>query len=335
LRASFLDDRLKAFVQFSFSPSSPELVDVWADYTFRPSVRVRAGQMKVPFTRHRAQSYTQLALADWDPAALRFGAERQIGAMVHDGQRGDGHLNYALGVFSGVNARSAFARGIAEAYGEPLVNRSSFRSAPLPTDLHPEVVGMLGYSTRGMDNAAPTDPEGGGPRLFAGISAAYDANPAETLDFAARAAPELLLKLYHVSLNVVAYAGMFDALNGPLQLGMLGLTSELTYRFHPRFELAGRYSRTDALDALRDDARAHAAERLAEADPADQQALQEQYADAGSMRAEEEVALGFNAYAIGRNLAWQTDVALLRTDRIGSELDTEQVRVRTQLQLAF
>jgi hypothetical protein len=335
LRGSFLDDRLRALVQLSFAPGNPELIDLWTEYVAKPALRIRLGQTKIPFTRHRGQSYAQLPLVEWDPAAVRFGSERQLGAMVHDGQRGNAKLNYALGVFSGVNARVAFARGISETYGEAPGNHSSLRSAPIPTELHPEVVGLLGYSSSNMDNVAVTDPEGGPARFFVAVSYAIDAAPEQTEDFLARLAPELLLKLHHVSLNLVGYGGFFDALQGASGLGMLGLTTELTYRFLPRWEVAGRYSRTDTLDRLRDDARARASRLVDLAAPAEADATREQYADAGRVRSLQEIALGLNVYIIARNLAWQSDLALLHTDGLGAARDEDQVRFRTQLQLTY
>jgi hypothetical protein len=331
LRGAFLDDRLRALMQLSFAPGNPELLDLFLEYTALPFLRVRAGQFKTPFTRHRGQSYGVIALTEWDPAAVSFGAERQIGVMVHDGMRGDGKLNYALGLFAGPNARAAFARGISDTYGETLPNRSSLRAPFTKTELHPEVVGLIGYSSRRMDNVAPTDPEGGPARVFASLSGAIDCAPESTQDFASRLAPELLLKAYHLSLNVVGYGGFFDATQGPWSLGMLGLTTELTYRMHPRFELAARYSRTDTLDRLRDDARTRAASIIASADPDDSEALNDQYAEAGRVRSQQEIALGFNVYIIGRNLAWQSDLALVRMNLLGTDADTDEMRFRSQL----
>jgi hypothetical protein len=113
---------------------------------------------------------------------------------------------------------------------------------------------------------------------------------------------------------------------------LLGLTSELTYRFHPRFEVAARYSRVDTLDRLRDDARVRAQGIIASADPDDTDALTDQYAKAGRVRSQQEIGLGFNVYIIGRNLAWQSDVALVRMNLVGTDSDTDEIRFRSQLQ---
>jgi hypothetical protein len=337
LRASFLDERLKFFAQFSLASSSPEMVDIWGELAIRPALRLRVGQQKIPFTRHRGQSFTILPMPDWDIASVRFGAERQIGLQVHDNLRGGGHFNYSLGVFSGANARTAFARGVPEVYGEPMPSRSSFRSAPADTPIHPEIAGMFGFSSQGMDPAAPTDPEGGAPRCFVGASGAWDLRPERGQDFAVRAAPEILLKAYHLSLDLIGYAGWFDPARGPASPGMLGLTSELTYRFRPALELSARYSRTDTSSSLRRDARQHAASLIAAAAADDLARLQEQYSGAGKMRSQQEYALGFNVYIVGRSLAWQSDVAWLRTDwnRASPVQTADQIRARSQVQLAF
>lgn len=333
LRGSFLDDRLRTLLQLSFAPGNPEVLDLWTEYAARGWLRLRVGQMKTPFTRHRAQSFANLPLVDWDLAATRFGAERQLGVMLHEGLRGDGHLNYAIGLFAGPNARSAFARGIAEAYAERIPNRSSLSAAATPTELHPALVGQLGYTSKNMDGSAPTDLEGGPLRSFVALNAAVDAAPQRAHDFAARFAPEALLKLHHVTLDLVGYGGLFAADGGSWKLGLLGLTAEATYRFHPRFEVAARYSRSDTLRALRRDAQQRAAAVVAGAAEADRAALTSQYTAAGQTRAQQEIALGFNAYVIGRNLAWQTDLALLRVDRLGQSADSDEVRLRSQLQL--
>ncbi|MFT3921833.1 MAG: hypothetical protein QM778_04805 [Myxococcales bacterium] len=337
LRGSFLDDRIRTLVQFSLSPSSPELVDLWGEYALNPAARLRIGQQKLPFTRHRGQSFTLLPMVEWDIAAVAFGAERQIGFQLHDGMRGDGHVNYSLGIFSGVNARSAFAKGMADTYGESLPNRSSFRSSPLPTTLHPELAGLLGYSSRGMDATAVTDLEGGGLRSFVAISGTWDAKPELGQDFLARLSPEVLLKYRHLSCNLVGFGSMFEATDGRDRVGLLGATLEATYRFDARFELAARYSRVDTPRRLRADARTRAARAIAAAAPAEQADLQDQYANAGMILAREEIGIGFNVYIIGRSLAWQSDVELIRTGKVASA-DVRQddlVRARSQLQLAF
>jgi hypothetical protein len=337
LRGSFLDDRLRALVQFSFSPSSPELVDLWLEYAPVTAARIRVGQQKVPFTRHRLQSFTVLPLTEWDIAAVAFGAERQIGFQVHDGMRGDGHLNYGIGLFSGVNARSAFARGMAETYGESLVNRSSLRSAPPITEFQPELIGMLGWSTRKMDNTAVTDLEGGALRAYAGVSGSWDMRPVLGQDFQGRIAPELLLKWQHLSLNLLGFGSVFEGRTQKTELGLMGATAEATYRIDATFELAGRYSRVETLRDLRSDARARARD-ITEGTSEDERAeLEEQYSDAGMVKHREEFGLGLNVYIIGRSLCWQSDVELLRAARVASaeRVMEDAVRVRSQLQLAF
>ncbi len=335
LRGSLLDDRLRMLLQLSTSPSALELVDLWGEYRLGPALRLRFGQTRIPFTRHRQQSFTQSPLVDWDFASVQFGAERQIGVLVHDGQRGDGHINYGAGVFTGVNARASYERGLADAYAEPLPNPSNLRSPAPPADVHPELVGHVGYSSRGMDPIAPTDPEGGPPRFFVGASAAWDADPVAARDFALRFAPELLLKVRHLALDLVWYAGFFEPTESDgIEAGKFGLTAEAAYRFHPKVEVSARYSRACDREPLRGDARARADRIIAAADPADQAALTERYADAGMVRNRQETALGLNVYLVGRSLALQTDLGLLRTLRVGPD-DEDEIRWRTQLQLAF
>ncbi|MBC7174392.1 MAG: hypothetical protein H5U40_18240, partial [Polyangiaceae bacterium] len=317
------------------SPASLEVIDVWAEQLILPALSVRVGQFRVPFTRHRQMSYANLALVDWDAASIRFGAERQLGMMVHNGAPSDSRIHYNVGVFTGVNARAAFARGMAETYGEVLPNPSNLRSpAPAP-ELHPELVANVGYATRAMDVSTQTDAEGGPPRIYVGLSAAWDAQPDLGLDFAMRIAPEALIKLHHLTIDAVGYLGISERSDGGHSAGSLGANVDVAYRFHRRAEVAARYSRVDTLEELRDDARARAEAIVAAADPAAQPALLARYADAGRVRNRQEAAVGLNVMMIGRSLAWQSDFGLVHTERTGSDTDEDELRLRSQLQLVF
>lgn len=331
LRGRFFDERLTTRFQLSTAPSSLELMDVWLDYRFSPWARLRLGQFKIPYTRHRAQSFTGLVLVDWSVAAKQFGGERQLGVSLHDGLS-EG-WSYAVGAFTGVNARASFERGLSQIYAEPLPNSSDLTDPAPPAELHPELVVRIAHAAEGIEAKSNSDAAGGGLRHHAGLSATLDAQPAEARDFLLRLAPELLLKAYHLSLNVVAHGGFFRAQSDDWTFGAVGLTAETAWRLHPHLELAGRYSRVDYLQALRADARLRAAELVAGAAAADRADVANGYRAAGGLHSEQEVAIGLNAYIIGDSLKWQHDVAWIHREKDAGGF--HDVRARMQLQVAF
>lgn len=335
VRGNFLDDRLAFLMQLSTSPSSLELLDLSLDGQVREGMRLRVGVFKTPFTLHRFRSFTNLPLTEWDPAAVRFGAERQYGVELHSAPRSEAYVDYSIGAFSGVNSRSAFARGVAETYDEPMPNASNLRAAQPPTSVHPELIGRIGYATAGAEPLILSDARGGGLRGYAGLSAAYDFRPVVTQDFTARIAAEGMLKVEHVTLNAVSYLGFHTPDGGAIALGMVGVTLDATYRALPRLEFALRYSQVATLIGMRRDAQDYVQRLLAVADPADVPGLLADYADAGQTRRVEEYAVGINVPIVGRSLVFQTDLALVRTDRVGTSRDADTIRWRSQVQFGF
>jgi hypothetical protein len=333
LRGSFLDGRLTTFIQLSTSPSSLELLDVAVDGRLRPHASLRVGVFKTPFTLHRNRSYQNLSLTEWDPAAVRFGAERQIGLEVHSVPTNDeGYVDYSVGVFTGVNSRDAFARGIADVYGEVLPNPSNLRSPQPPTEIHPELFARVGYATAGAEPLTMSDARGGPVRAFCALSVAYDVQPIEYRDFALRVAAEGMVKAHHLFVNAVSYLGFFAPGGDGVAAGMLGMDVDVAYRVLPRFELAFRYARVDTLARLRDAARTRADDLVASADFPD--TVAQQYAEAGQMRNTEEYAVGVNVPVIGRSLVFQMDAAIVRFDRLGTR-DDDTFRLRMQVQFGF
>ncbi|MEW5741961.1 MAG: porin [Myxococcota bacterium] len=332
LRGRFLDGRLTFFFQMNTTPAALELIDVWANVRFLEGLELRVGQFKTPFTRFRGQSFLSLSLADWPVFSTHFGSERQLGLLVHDGGGDGSHWVYQVGVFTGVNARASFARGLADVYAEALTNPSDLRTFHGPTSLHPELVARVGHEAAGVHSAQDSDERGGGLRHSLHFSAAWDLRPAYPIDFSARLAPEVLLKWNHVFLDVVAAAGWFKDAAGAVGLASVGENVEAGWRFSPRWEVTGRFSRVDNTDAVRTDALTRAQGLIAAA-PADEQAdVRAQYASAGTPRWRQEVAAGLNVYLLGDGLKWQTDLTWTRTV---SGATTDEVRLRSQLQLAF
>jgi hypothetical protein len=328
------DSRWRLLLQLSLAPIVPELMDLWGEYAFHPRVRLRLGQYKVPLTRFRQQSFARQVLVDWAAATNVFGAERQVGAMLHDGLGYEAGLSYAVGVFTGINARASFETGMARAYGEPMDNPSDLRG-PAPVDrFQPEIVMQLAHSAPGIDARTTSDARRTPWRHSVGLSVAWDIDPAPQ-DFALRLAPELLVKHRGLGFNLVGYLGLFDKAGGTVGLGVAGITAELCWRLLPRWEIATRYSRSHWLVDLRRAARQRA-DRLIAAAPAgdEREALAAQHATTGLLLGEHELALGLNVYLVGHSLKWQSDLAWLRSEQTTPD-DRDALRFRTQLQLAF
>lgn len=331
LRGRFFDERLTTRLQLSTAPNSLELMDYWVEYRFLPDLRLRLGQYKIPYTRHREQSFSRLVLVDWSTATRRFGAERQLGLMLHNGLS-EG-WSYGLGVFTGVNARSAFETALSTSYAEPLPNPSDLRDPAPPAEVHPEAVLRVAHSAEGIAAETNTDAAGGPLRHHASLSATWDAQPTDAQDFVLRVAPELLLKAYHVSLNVVGHGGFFAATSNDLPLGALGVTGEAAWRLHRHVEVSARYGRVDYLEALRDDALHRANARIAAAAPADRPALVAAYSTVGTLQHEQEGAIGLNVYFVGHSVKWQHDFAWLH--RATDRASFNDQRLRMQVQVAF
>jgi hypothetical protein len=319
LRGRFLDGRLRVLAHFAIVPGEAELVDLFADLRIVPQLRLRAGQMKVPFTYHRQNSFVHLATTDWPLTSRHFGAERQIGVMAHGPL--DGGVEYALGLFSGENARGAHARELPRIFGQSPGNPSSFVDARPYAAPHPELVLRIAHRHDAIDPARFFDTEGGGLRHALALSFAWDSGPIPERDYGMRLAPELLLQWEHLSLVVIGYGALFE--DGGLEPGAAGVLAELGWHAHRHLELAVRYARVDFSDALRSAARAFEAQQNPmEPDPS-----------VGTVEARQELSFAVHVLIIGRSLAWQSDVTWLRQTLDGGARD--DLRIRSQLQLAF
>lgn len=309
LKGSVDDGQLTFGVQFNTTPAALELLDLWLGWTPTRGVTLKAGQLKTPFTRHRAGSFQTLPLTDWSVASVHFGAERQVGALV---ELSRGPAFSAFGVFTGPNARAAFARGLADLYGVRLTNPSDLRVKASPEPIHPELVARTG--------AAFTD---GPVRTAAFFSAAWDLRPTWGVDFQLRLAPELKLEWGTLSLEWVGYAGWARDAEGTLIAASRGATAEATWQLHPRWMLAARWSAVELLAAARLDAQARATDLLPLAPAADRPLLEA----AGLTPATREVALGLTVSPLTA-LRVQVEAAWLHAR-------SDELRFRLQLQLAL
>jgi hypothetical protein len=328
---NLLRPKLLFRLHMSTAPKSLEMMDYYFDLNVRECLKLRYGQYKVPFTLYRIESFQALTLVDWAIVTKGFGAERQMGLSIHNGYERPPRLGYALGVFTGVNARASHAIYLPKLYEEATPNPSDL-SDPAPyADFHPEIFLILSYNRNGIDVSSGSDGSRSGFRYSAAVSAAWDLDPTPHQDLKLRLAPELLLKCRGSSLRTIGYAG-FVELTGcdETDLGMLGALVESAYRFNGRYEIAARYATVDFTEALLDDASRYLATGGASADGRSSsltalpgplltagrcgtaEAPASALATGDRVRREEEYRIGFDVYLAGHSLKWQNDFGVLR-----------------------
>jgi hypothetical protein len=338
LRGTLVTQELGYYLHLSTAPGALELMDFYIDYAMRPFLRARVGMWKIPFTRFRIGSFQNLTLVDWPVATTYFGAERQMGVAVHNGyEKTPRGLQYEAGVFTGANTRAAHAVGLSLLHGEQVKSASDLADPAPPASIHPELVAHVAYNLGGIDACTDTDWTGGPLRLSAGLSAAWDLDPDRVADLSLRLAPEVLVKLRQLSLNLVLYLGFARRGESVTEqrVAMLGAVAQLSYLFAQRFELAARYTVIQIDATVADSARERADSLIyAETDIDRREALMVQYRDAGKARRDQEATLGVNLYLIGRSLKLQTDFSWLAHDEAGGGR-SHDLRLRSQLQLAF
>jgi hypothetical protein len=335
LVGSFLSRHLKYFLQLSTAPRSLEILDFFLEARFHKHLRLRGGQYKIPFTSHREGSFKSLTFVDWSILVPAFGSERQLGVHIHNDGATPSGLFYAVGVYTGQNARKAHARLYARTWGESLSNPSDL-IAPAPLDgFHPELVARLTYKTGDINIKQDSDFKGGGLRLAVTLGLTWDLDPDIYLDQALRGAAELLLKAHFASFHAGLYAATArqDA-RFSQRFAMLGGLVQASYLIQRRWEVALRYAVVHFDQSLLDDARRRAANLInAQTDPDAQAALVSQYGQAGTLAREHEVTAGLSLYLVHNYLKLQLDMSWLGHERAAGLL--HDFRSRLQLQLAF
>lgn len=337
LLGSVLTDRLTYYLQLSTAPKSLEIMDYNLQYRFHRHVRLRVGQYKIPFTSYRDGSFKRLTAVDWSIITSAFGSERQLGLHLHNDDSAPAGVFYAVGIFTGQNARRSHEIWLARTWGETLGNPSDLTDpAPLEA-IHPELVARLSYKSGGINVRQDTDFKGGPFRFAVTLGLAWDIRPKLYIDLALRSAAELLVKARGFSLRAGGYLGMAkkdEDAKLRQRFAMLGGLLQASYLIRKRYEVAARYGVIHFDQGLLSDARRRAADLInAETDPDTRAALEEQYKGAGLVKREHEATIGFNWYIIGSNFKIQTDLSWLGHERASGLLN--DIRWRTQLQLAF
>ena len=301
LSSSFIDGRIRSRFQINMTPSAFELIDMWFAFTRFKFATFRVGQFKIPYDRYRAQSFAALSLVDWAPTTRMFGSERQVGAEML-GIGGFLKAEYAVGIFSGTNARAAHAVGITEVYGEVPRNASDFGFGEVVSEFHPELAARAAKNFGKINTDTNSDVTGSKElRHSVGFGIAWDARPKATQDLGLRLSAEWLGKIRHLYMNVVSYLAWYKPWEGgKILFGPMGFMAESGYRFSLMWELALRYSVTYLTPWLRSDARSYGEFQIANAtDPA---AALEQYGQNGEQTTNNELALAGTSYIIGNSL---------------------------------
>ncbi|MBW1907078.1 MAG: hypothetical protein JRJ24_17605 [Deltaproteobacteria bacterium] len=308
LSSSFIDGRIRSRFQINMTPSAFELIDMWFAFTRFKFATFRVGQFKIPYDRYRAQSFAALSLVDWAPTTTMFGSERQIGAEML-GIGGFLKAEYAIGVFSGTNARAALAVGITEVYGEVPQSASDFGFGEVVSEFHPELAARAAKNFGNINTDTNSDITGSKElRHSVGMGIAWDARPKATEDLALRLSAEWLGKIRHIHMNVVSYLAWYEPWEGgSIVFGPIGFMAEAGYRFSLMWELALRYSVTYLTPSLRSDARSYGQDQIMNAtDPA---SAILQYGQNGEQRTNNELALAGTSHIIGNSLKVVTEVA--------------------------
>jgi len=301
LSSSFIEGRIRSRFQINLTPSAFELIDLWFAFTRFKFATFRMGQFKIPYDRYRAQSFAALSLVDWAPTTRMFGSERQIGAEML-GIGGFLKAEYAIGLFSGTNARAAHGVGITEVYGEVPANASDFGFGEVVSEFHPELAARAAKNFGQINTDTNSDVTGSKElRHSVGLGIAWDARPKAIQDLALRLSAEWLAKIRHLHVNVVSYVAWYKPWQGgKILFGPIGFMAEAGYRFSLMWELALRYSVTYLTPWLRSDARSYGQDQIMNAtDPA---AALEQYGQNGDQTTNNELALAGTTHIIGNSL---------------------------------
>ncbi len=212
------------------------------------------------------------------------------------------NLEYAVGIFSGVNARASHGVAISEVYGNVPNNPSDFGDGAVVSSFHPELVGRVAKNFGQINTDTNSDITGSKElRHSVGAGIAWDARPVATQDLGLRLSAEWLAKIRHLHINLISYLAWYKPWQGGKMLfGPMGFMAETGYRFSLTWELALQYSMTYLTPWLRSDSRSYGAFQIANAtDPAS--AIQ-QYSENGEQTTSNHLAIAGTSHIIGNSL---------------------------------
>ena len=332
LSSSFIEGRIRSRFQINLTPSAFELIDLWFAFTRFKFATFRIGQFKIPYDRYRAQSFAALSFVDWAATTRMFGSERQIGGeMLASGGFLD--LEYAIGLFSGVNARGAHGVGITEVYGEEPISPSDLGAGEVVSAFHPELAARVAKNFGEINTDSNSDVlRTEALRHSLGLGVAWDARPVATEDLGLRLSAEWLGKIRGIHLNAVSYIAWFKPWEGgKILFGPIGFLAEAGYRFNLIWELSLRYNIVYLTPWLRSDSRSYGELQIANA--TDMAAATLQYGRNGDQTTDQDLALAGQSRVIGDSLKITAETAwvmqIWNTGRLNG------FRLNIQLQLLF
>jgi hypothetical protein len=278
---------------------SPALKDFYINHSFTPTVQVRAGQWKKPFSRHEIVSdfgseFNERAIAnEW------AGSGRDVGVQLHNGyEKSPDGIEWAAGVFNGTSEKAKQT----VTCEDPMDPNTCVPSTPsnVPADFDPEFVARVGWNTGGIKGYSEGDLEGGPMRL--GVAAGYRLN----FNQLRKDADDALLLEHGIELDGLLKVAGFDAQAGLFLLKVgeadldLGFLVQAGYFVVPETaEFAARFS-------------------LIPDEAVEDESLME-------------TRLAFDWYFHGHNFKWMTDAGFLTS----TAAETNDIQARSQIQLVF
>jgi phosphate-selective porin OprO/OprP len=321
------------YLQLGLSPQDMEsdllipLRDAYVTWTPHAAFSVRAGQMKVPFSRQRVISSGSLQFVDRAGANAELNLDRDIGVQLRSDDVWGHRLGYSLGVFGG-NGR-----------GRPLLDAGLLYVARV--QLQP-----LG---RFEDMDVEGDLRRGAPRLSIGIAGAYNQRTPRaqsTLGSTVRLAPydylhataDVMFKWRGFSLQS---EGLLRVADRPGSVGMLsgasvtefsrsawGYMVQASYQTASHLEVGARWSEVTAIDLSSSGFGAGPlAPGVATRDPR----LFSGLGLRDGTRASHELGAVFSYYLVDHSVKFQTDAFYL----FGDDPGDGRLQLRLQAQLAL
>ena len=291
-------------LQLDFGKGFVALKDFYLDYAIDSEwLSVRAGQFRRPFSRQQLNSSGALALVERAITDKFFGAGRDIGVMLHNGFGKNNAFEYAVGVFNGSGAKGTFSGSVD--FAEDSVT-GAFSN--LPGRFDPMLVMRAGYNYGGLKRYSEGDFEGGDLRFGVGASSQLNFNADERVnEGSVDIGVDMSLKVSGFSLDAEFFVAMEQETGtvgggnqqrvgwASQELSAMGLYAQAGYVIAERYLPMVRF---------------------------------ETVMPQGTDNDTTVVTAGFGAFFFQHNLKLQTEFSY-------GDQDKPDIRIRTQLQLAF
>ena len=191
-------------LQVGWDKDAPVLKDMYFDLGPKTGVQLRAGQMKMPFSRQQLNSSSKLDLVDRAITDKAFLGGRDIGLMVHNGVTSGEGVEASLGLFNG-NGDKASVTGDVVTDDDGAMSLSGVKIQNEPSLFHPEIVGRVAYGSEGLAGYDEIDWKGGDLRGGVGLNAGTDLDLDDTDDGHVRAGVDGLVRVDGLSVHGGGY----------------------------------------------------------------------------------------------------------------------------------